>query len=71
MFKSFDLIWIITKGGPGDATDTLSTLAYRSAFEGFNTGYGSSIATVIFLVLFLVSLVYVTIPVVRNERGAL
>ncbi len=69
MFKSFDLIWIITKGGPGTATETLATFAYRNAFEGYATGYGSAAAMIIFVVLFAVSLVYLSTPATRTEAA--
>jgi len=69
MFKSFDLVWIITKGGPGTTTETLATFAYRHAFEGYETGYGSAAAMVIFVVLFAVSLVYLSIPATRTEEA--
>lgn len=68
MFKSFNLVWILTQGGPGDRTELLSTLAYRHVFEGFSTGYGSAVATVIFLVLFAVSIVYLASPAIRSEE---
>lgn len=67
MFKSFDIVWIITRGGPGDSTELLSTLAYRFAFEGYNTGYGSAIASIIFFVLFVMSAVYLAIPATKTE----
>jgi multiple sugar transport system permease protein len=67
MFKSFDLVWIITKGGPGTATETLATFSYQHAFEGYETGYGSAAASIIFLILFVASLVYLSIPATRTE----
>ena len=41
MFNKFDVIWLLTKGGPLNETETLPTLAYRKAFLG-STGRGLS-----------------------------
>jgi multiple sugar transport system permease protein len=51
MFTKFDVIWILTKGGPGDATTTLPIIAYRRAFiQGFY-GQANAIAVVMFVLL--------------------
>ena len=55
--KVFDLVWIMTKGGPLWSTETLSTYVYKRAFEWstFDLGYPSAIAVFSFvLVLSLV-----------------
>jgi raffinose/stachyose/melibiose transport system permease protein len=49
--KLFDQVWVMTGGGPGHATDTLSTLIYKSAFQ-FN-GFASSIALALVLTVFV------------------
>ena len=36
MFNKFDVIWLLTKGGPFNETETLPTLAYRKAFLEFD-----------------------------------
>lgn len=40
MFNKFDVIWLLTKGGPLNETETLPTLAYRKAFLEFDLGRG-------------------------------
>ena len=57
-FKAFDLILVMTGGGPVDATELLSTYAYSETFEHFNFGYGSAIANLLFGILFGVGIVY-------------
>ncbi len=47
--KSFDLIYILTKGGPMHATEVPSTLMYNSIFVQYGYGYGSSMAIMIIL----------------------
>ncbi|MCL4417054.1 MAG: sugar ABC transporter permease [Actinobacteria bacterium] len=58
-FTSFDFVWVMTKGGPGGATQLLSTLSYHYAIRSSNLGYGSAIGVVIFIVLVIVSIFYI------------
>jgi raffinose/stachyose/melibiose transport system permease protein len=54
----FDLIWIMTTGGPVNASDTMATYLYKFGFQRFQLGYGSAIAVLIFLICFSFSIVY-------------
>jgi multiple sugar transport system permease protein len=58
MFNKFDLIYIITGGGPLKATETLPIYAYRLAFEDFDFGKAAAACTIMFLVLALGSVIY-------------
>ena len=58
MFNKFDIIWLLTKGGPLSATEHLPILAYRRAFLQYDVGGGAAIATLSFLVLSILILVY-------------
>jgi multiple sugar transport system permease protein len=58
MFNKFDLIWILTQGGPGYATTTLPVLAYREAFEASNYGLANAMAVVMFLFLAVGGIAY-------------
>lgn len=50
--KTFDIIYVITGGGPGTATETLNVYAFRSGFEFFRAGYAASLLIfLMFLVL--------------------
>ncbi len=51
MFNKFDIIWLLTKGGPLGATEHLPVLAYKRAFTLFDVGGGAAIATLSFLLL--------------------
>lgn len=53
MFNKFDIIWQLTAGGPGDATQTLPILAYREAFIAGFFGRANAIAFVMFLFLLM------------------
>lgn len=57
--KVFDLIYVLTKGGPADGTVTLNFLAYRSAFNFGDLGYGSALANLLFIIMFVAALFYV------------
>jgi multiple sugar transport system permease protein len=43
-FKVFDIIWVMTRGGPLDSTKSLSILVYQEAFSFRHAGYGASLA---------------------------
>ncbi len=58
MFNKFDLIWIMTRGGPLKATETLPIYAYRLAFEDFNFGRAAATCTIMFLVLAFGAFIY-------------
>jgi multiple sugar transport system permease protein len=66
--KTFDLIWITTRGGPANATDILPTLAYEQVFNQFTFGTGAAILNVMFVVMFALSLMYLW--VLRREERA-
>ncbi len=48
--KYFDLIYVMTGGGPNGATDVMATYMYKRGFVEFNMGYASSVATFMFVV---------------------
>ena len=57
-FKVFDLIYVMTKGGPVDATTTLPIYTYKLTFEFFRFGDGAAAATLLLLGLVVVALAY-------------
>jgi len=58
MFNKFDVVWLLTKGGPVNSTETLPVLAYRKAFQSFDVGGGAAVATISFVMLSVVILIY-------------
>ena len=58
MFNKFDIIYLVTRGGPLKATETLPIYAYRLAFEEFDFGMAAGVCTFMFLVLVIGSIVY-------------
>lgn len=57
-FRAFDLMYIMTAGGPVNATDVLGTFSYVRSFTQFKFSEGSAIAMVLFVCLFIVGLFY-------------
>jgi raffinose/stachyose/melibiose transport system permease protein len=51
--KSFDLIYAMTQGGPGNYTNVLSIYLYRKSFESFNYSFGSAVSTVLIVISFI------------------
>ncbi|MFF3645236.1 carbohydrate ABC transporter permease [Streptomyces sp. NPDC002564] len=56
--KAFDMIWILTKGGPSRSSETLALSMYREAFRLFHVGYGSAIALVLSVIVVASSWLY-------------
>ncbi|WP_445500836.1 carbohydrate ABC transporter permease [Microvirga sp. G4-2] len=54
--KSFDIIYAITQGGPGTASETINLYLYSVAFAYYDVGYGSAIAVVFFAIVIALSL---------------
>lgn len=57
-FKAFDLQFVMTSGGPLNATDVLGTYAYKLSFTQYEFSLGSATAIVLFICLFIVGLFY-------------
>ena len=62
--KSFDAVYIMTKGGPFHSSDTLAMFMYDQSFESYYMGYGSAISVVLFLIAMIVITFYF-----RQVRG--
>ena len=60
-FKVFDLIWIMTRGGPANSTRSLSILVYQEAFAFQRVGSGASLALIITLIITVLAVAYLMI----------
>lgn len=56
-FKTYDIIYTLTNGGPGFASETLNIYAFNLSFEYFKFGYGGAALMVLFLIVLLASIV--------------
>lgn len=54
-FKVFDLISVLTDGGPGTSTTVLAYYIYKAAFQYHKMGYASAMATFIFIIIFIIT----------------
>jgi multiple sugar transport system permease protein len=68
-FRVFDIIYVLTGGGPANTTETLSVYAYKVLFQTLRFGYGSTLAVVVFLCTGAISLVYVKLLVRGRGEG--
>jgi multiple sugar transport system permease protein len=57
-FNTFDLIWLTTAGGPGNATETLPVTIYRTAFRTFRLGEAAATASFVAIVLVILGFFY-------------
>jgi len=58
--KAFDLIFVISGGGPGTSSETINLYLYQTAFAFYNMGYGAAMTVVFFVIILLISLVLFT-----------
>ena len=56
--KSFDIVYMMTQGGPFHTTDTLAMFMYNESFKKYYMGYGSAIAVVLFLIAMIIIAFY-------------
>jgi multiple sugar transport system permease protein len=67
-FKMFDMVNLLTSGGPGSTTEVVSITLKREAFEKWRTGYSSALAIVLFVTVFGAANIYVkALNTVKNR----
>jgi ABC-type sugar transport system permease subunit len=64
--RSFDMVWIMTRGGPGNASNVLAVLMYIQAFNNYKMGLGAATAVVLFAISFVFIVVYLS-RVMKDE----
>lgn len=68
-FKTFDLIFVLTQGGPGMSTETLNYYTYRYGFKFFHLGYASALSWVLLVVVTVISMILIRILQSRGIYG--
>ena len=66
--RAFDIMFVLTGGGPAGMTETLTVYAYRSLFQTLRLGFGSAIGVVVFVLVMVVATVYMR--VLRRQEAA-
>ena len=66
-FKVFDIIWVMTRGGPANTTRSLSILVYQEAFSFQRAGSGASLALIVTLIITMLAAFYIA----AIRRGAM
>ncbi|MDR1419078.1 MAG: sugar ABC transporter permease [Treponema sp.] len=66
-FKAFDLMFIMTAGGPLNATDVLGTYSYRLSFTEYKFSMGSASAIILFFCLFVIGLLYLKMSLSEEQ----
>jgi multiple sugar transport system permease protein len=59
--KTFDVIFVITQGGPANSTETINILLFNQAFSYFNMGYASSMAVALFAIVMGASMLLIKV----------
>ncbi len=67
----FDLVWVTTRGGPVNASNTMAVYMFDRGFVRFQFGYGSAVAVILFLVCFVLALAYQRWVMRRDTEGAM
>jgi len=53
-FKIFDIIYVLTRGGPGSSTETMSFLSYQVGFKYFNLGYAAAMSIILYIMILII-----------------
>jgi raffinose/stachyose/melibiose transport system permease protein len=67
----FDVVWIMTLGGPANASTTMATYLIDHGFKRYEFGYGTAVAVVLFIICFAFALLYQRFALRRDTEGAL
>lgn len=66
-FRVFDLVYVLTGGGPGTATEVISLYAFTTLLQDLRFGYGSALSVITFVLTFVLALAYVRLLRTRQE----
>lgn len=68
-FRVFDIVYVMTAGGPNRASEVLGNYMYRSGFRNDEMGYASTLATILFVLTFTLSIIQLRIGRTGKEAG--
>lgn len=67
----FDMVWVLTGGGPANSTSTMATYMIQFGFQRSQLGFGSAVAVILFVLSFTFALIYQRFVLRRDTEGAL
>jgi raffinose/stachyose/melibiose transport system permease protein len=67
----FDIVWIMTLGGPADSSTTMASYMIDHGFKRLEPSYGSAVAVILFAICFVFALAYQRFALRRDTDGAL
>ena len=67
----FDVVWVMTAGGPVNASSTMAIAMFKAGFRSNQFGYGSALAVILFLLCLIVALLYQRFVLRRDTEGAI
>ena len=65
-FMTFDLVWVMTQGGPGRSSETLAVTMYRQAFIMWRMGYAGAVAVILSTIVLVFSISYLRSTLKRS-----
>ncbi len=66
--KAFEVVYAMTGGGPGNATDVIATYIYKVGFSSSRMGYGTAVSLILFLMIVVISFIQVKILKARENE---
>ena len=66
VLRTFDLVYLLTQGGPGTTTEVLSMFIYRYGFQSFDMGLTSAASMILFVLTLIVCIVYLRMIIRRQ-----
>lgn len=67
IFKTFDLVYLLTGGGPGDSTETVAFYTYLNGFKDFSLGYTAAMSFIQLIVIIIVARVFLRLQ--KQQQG--
>jgi len=67
----FDMVWVLTGGGPAGATTTMATYMVQYGFQRNQLGFGSAVAVILFLISLTFALLYQRFVLRRDLQGSM
>ena len=65
-FRVFDLIYVLTGGGPGTATEPIALYTFNALFQNLRSGYASALSVIVFAITFGIALLYIRVLDVKE-----